>query len=100
MTYFEWDPAKAAYNLEAHGIAFDDASLVFDDPYRLTEEDSVVDSERRWRTIGSAFGIVVLLVIHLEEEWNHDLFVRIISARKATPLERLAYDQNRQQDSR
>ena len=53
--YFEWDPEKAHKNLRDHGVSFEDASTVFIDPYRITEEDSVVDGELRWRTIGTAF---------------------------------------------
>ena len=29
---FEWDEAKAAANLAKHGVSFDDAKTVFDDP--------------------------------------------------------------------
>jgi uncharacterized DUF497 family protein len=32
---FEWDPAKAASNLEKHDIDFLDAATVFDDPVRV-----------------------------------------------------------------
>jgi uncharacterized DUF497 family protein len=32
MPSFEWDPAKAANNLQKHGVAFEDAIKVFDDP--------------------------------------------------------------------
>ena len=38
------------------------------------------------------------LVIHLEEDSQEGLFVRIISARKATPGERRDYEQNRKND--
>jgi len=71
-----------------------DVRKVFDDPYRITQEDSVVEGELRWRTVGAAYGIVVLLVIHLEEDFGGDLYVRIISARRATAGERSDYEQN------
>jgi uncharacterized protein len=31
-TRFEWDEDKAASNLDKHGVSFDEASTVFDDP--------------------------------------------------------------------
>jgi len=32
MTRFEWHPQKAARNLKKHGVSFDEASTVFNDP--------------------------------------------------------------------
>jgi uncharacterized DUF497 family protein len=93
--YFDWDDWKLRENLREHGIHFDDASLVFEDSYRITEEDIVYEGEQRWRTIGIAFGVMVLLVIHVDEDLNEDLLIRIISARKATPGESYDYDQSR-----
>lgn len=29
---YEWDEEKAASNLEKHGVSFDEAATVFDDP--------------------------------------------------------------------
>ncbi|MDE1160366.1 MAG: BrnT family toxin [Acidobacteriaceae bacterium] len=98
MIYFEWDEKKAASNLEKHGLAFEDAALIFQDEFRLTQEDSVADGELRWRTVGLAAGITVLLVIHLEESDDQDIFVRIISARKALEHERMDYERNRSQN--
>jgi uncharacterized DUF497 family protein len=38
---FEWDPGKAALNLQKHGVSFEDASAVFGDPLAgtITERD-------------------------------------------------------------
>jgi uncharacterized DUF497 family protein len=36
---FEWDEAKNQKNLVKHGIRFETAVLVFDDPHALTERD-------------------------------------------------------------
>jgi uncharacterized protein len=94
MIYFDWDDKKAAKNLRDHEVDFEDAKTVFNDLYRVTEEDSVVDGEQRWRTIGTALGIVILLVAHLEEDFGEDIFVRMISARVATAGERRDYEQN------
>lgn len=36
---FEWDPRKAAQNLAKHGVSFEVASRVFDDPRLVLAED-------------------------------------------------------------
>ncbi|MGH7635644.1 MAG: BrnT family toxin, partial [Gemmatimonadaceae bacterium] len=36
---FEWDSAKAASNLSKHGIGFEEAVTVFDDPLSTTVTD-------------------------------------------------------------
>ena len=36
MIRFEWDPGKARTNQRKHGISFEDAMHVFDDPYALS----------------------------------------------------------------
>jgi uncharacterized DUF497 family protein len=98
MIYFGWDPDKDAKNLRERGFGFAAVRPVFSDPYRITEEDSIVEGEQRWRTIGTAMGVTVVIVIHLEEDFHGDTFVRIISARKATPGEREEYEENRAND--
>ena len=93
--YFEWDEDKASANLRKHHISFRAARAVFDDPFRITEEDSIADGELRLKTIGLANNLLILLVVHLEEVHNGDTHVRIISARRATPRERIDYEQDR-----
>jgi len=95
MVYFEWHEEKAARNLREHGVGFPAARAIFSDPFNITIEDSVVDGEQRWRTVGLARNLVVLVVIHLEETDNGDTFIRLISARHATPQERSDYEQTR-----
>jgi uncharacterized protein len=90
---FEWDDEKNRRNLAKHRISFDAARLVFDDPRALSQLDRVDAGEERWQTIGLAGGIAVLLVAHTSREQDGEEVVRIISARKATPRERRAYDQ-------
>jgi uncharacterized protein len=36
---FEWDTAKAAANLEKHGVSFPEATTVFGDRFELTVPD-------------------------------------------------------------
>ena len=36
---FDWDPKKAKQNLNKHGVDFDTAAKVFEDPLALTVPD-------------------------------------------------------------
>jgi hypothetical protein len=99
MLLFEWDDVKARLNLRKHGIDFENAASVFDDPHRVTEQDRVVDGEARWQTIGVMHRERIVLVAHLTRDESGDEVVRIISARKATRRERVRYEQNRAQNS-
>ena len=89
-----WDQAKNEANLRAHGLSFEAAVFVFDDPMSATRGD-LYPHEQRWRTIGMV-GIQVVMIVHT---WP-DLYTesgeevgRIISARKATSREREAYEE-------
>jgi len=44
MVQFEWDPAKALSNHRKHGVSFEDAMHVFDDPCALFEQDRIDES--------------------------------------------------------
>ena len=99
MVLFEWDESKAESNRRKHGVRFEFAVLVFDDPYAVAEQDRTVGGERRWQTIGMADGIVVLLVGHTVLEEGENEIIRIITARKATRKERQRYDENRKKNS-
>jgi uncharacterized protein len=89
-----WDPEKAAANRAKHGLSFDTALRVFDDPLHASKPDRHPDGDR-WQTIGLV-GPVLLLVIHtwrdVESEGDEPVG-RIISARKATAHERRAYEE-------
>ena len=89
-----WDLEKSWANLRAHGLSFETAMLVFDDPFASTRDDPY-PHELRWRTIGIV-GSVVVMVVHT---WpgtapeSGEEVGRIISARKATRHERGAYEE-------
>jgi uncharacterized DUF497 family protein len=86
---FDWDPRKAASNVRKHGIRFADAVLVLEDEQAVTVRDDSEDEER-WITIGmDAFARVLVLIY----AWRDD-DIRIISARLATPRERVQYMEN------
>jgi len=86
----EFDPKKNAENLRKHGHALSDADGVLNDPMALTIEDVSSAGEARYVSIGtSVFGH--LLVVVWTQRGNR---VRLISARKATPKERRAYEED------
>jgi uncharacterized DUF497 family protein len=86
-----WDPRKDAANRAKHGVSFELAKEIFNDPLHLSVPDLHPDGDR-WVTIGRA-GPVMLLVVHtlLEPELA---FGRIISARRATRDERKRYEED------
>lgn len=88
----EWDSRKAAGNLRKHGVGFDEASTVFDDPLAVIfpDEDHSVD-EIRELIIGHSVQNQFLLVSFTEREPD---IVRIISARLATRKEIKDYEEN------
>jgi uncharacterized protein len=88
---FAWDENKNRINRRKHGISFETAARVFEDPHVVSYRDRAVDEEERWHTIGSAGGIALLLVIHTSEEQYGEEEIRIISARKASRRERALY---------
>jgi uncharacterized DUF497 family protein len=90
---FSWDEVKNEINLRKHGISFAAARLVFDDPLHVTRQDRIENGEQRWQTVGLAGGVALLLVAHTWLEADHgDEHIRIISARRATKLERKVYE--------
>jgi uncharacterized DUF497 family protein len=92
---FEWDERKNRSNQRKHGVSFELAELVFDDPLALSKPERVEGGEERWHTLGLVAASVVLLVAHTVREEPHDEVIRIISARKATRYERKQYEQGK-----
>ena len=88
--FAEWDEEKAQSNLMKHGISFEEAATVFEDPVAVTFEDHEHSTnEERLVTIGYSAQLRVLLVVNTDREDR----IRIISARKATAVERKLYEQ-------
>jgi hypothetical protein len=88
---YQWDPEKAASNLEKHGVDFADAVGVFEDEWALTVKDEVVEGEQRFATLGTDFLERVLVVVYTHRGGE----IRLISARRATRKERRTYEQKR-----
>lgn len=88
---FEWDQAKAASNLKKHGVSFEEAKTVFDNPLAVIFDDEAHSvGEQREIIIGHSRQNRLLLIAFTERSGN----VRIISARLATRNEREDYEQN------
>ena len=88
---FEWDEEKNRQNKKLHGIGFEDAKFVFNDPLKIILPDLYHSkTEERWLAIGLVSR--VLFVVFTERSEN---IIRIISARTATKAEEGLYnDQN------
>lgn len=91
---FEWDPEKAGENQRKHGVPFELAAGIFEDPLALSIYDDMHSStdDDRWITLGRV-GNQLLVVIHTFREVDPDeAVIRIISARTATAAERRQYE--------
>ena len=87
---FEWDPAKAASNLQKRGVSFEEAATVFRDPLSSTVTGPNHSlGEERLVIFGTSDRGRVLAVMHAERAAR----IRIISAREATRRERGAYEE-------
>lgn len=86
---FEWNEGKAAANLLKHGISFELASSIFNDPRILTLADTThSESEERWLSIGLATNGVPMTVSYLWTDLGAGLIkIRLISARRSTASE-------------
>ena len=84
---FEWDDAKNAENFRKHGITFEEASTIWRGDTLSRADDRRSYGEPRELTLGLVRGVAVLAVVHTDRDGT----IRIISARKATPIERRIY---------
>jgi uncharacterized protein len=88
---FEWDEGKNRINKAKHGVDFETACHVFDDPLLASRVHGIVDGEERWQSVGTVNGLMLLLVVHLYRV-DDTITIRIISARKADRNERRHYE--------
>lgn len=87
---FQWDPVKAHSNVIKHGVTFEEATKVFDDPFALTifDDEESSEDEDRWITLGLIEGRHFLVVVHTYRNIIKDtVTIRVISARPATKHE-------------
>lgn len=87
---FEWDPRKAALNIERHNVTFHEAATSFGDPLAVTFNDPDHSlREARFITFGKSKYNRLLAVSHTARGER----IRIISARTLTRRERKIYEE-------
>ena len=87
---FEWDDLKAITNASLHGVTFDAAREVFQDPFAIDWLDDREDyGETRFVTLGMVEGRVLYVAYTVRGER-----IRMISARGAEPHERRQYHED------
>ena len=87
---FIWNRLKAEANHRKHGITFEEATEVFDDPFFVEEYDEEnSENEDRYNITGFVKGIYITVSFTLRGN-----LTRIFSARKADIEEEEAYDEN------
>ena len=89
---YEWDPAKAAANLAAHGVSFAEAVTVLEDDFALTREDPEREGEQRFVTLGlSSFAHVLAMVY----TYRQPDVIRLIAVWRANRRQRVRYEKDR-----
>ena len=87
---FEWSENKAASNLSKHGVSFEEAKTVFEDPLYVDFYDpDHSDDEERYLIVGQSSRGRLLIVSYTERGDS----IRLISARELTRAERSAYEE-------
>jgi uncharacterized DUF497 family protein len=86
---FEWNKSKAKDNFTKHGISFELAERVFDDPFAVEFLDDREDYDEERFVILGIVDRQILFVAYAERKDA----VRIISARRATKYEQKIYSE-------
>lgn len=96
---FEWNEQKAKENIGKHdGVSFDEATLAFYDDWAIEElDDDHSDlTEKRYVLIGLSTN----RLLRVTYTFRGAEIIRIISAEKARPFEKRAYNENRNEYDR
>jgi uncharacterized DUF497 family protein len=80
---YEWDVAKAAANLDAHGVSFESAAWFEWDGALVAFDEDHSENEDRYIALGF-IGDVLHVMVHAVRGKT----IRVISLRKATKQER------------
>jgi len=93
MKRFEWDDAKAERNGRDHGVRFDEAATVFNDPDRVEgfDEGHSEDEARHFVTGFSRQGRLLFVAFTVRRQ-----AIRIIHARLAEKRWRQVYEKENQ----
>jgi uncharacterized protein len=88
---FDWNENKAAANQSKHGVSFEEAKTVFDDPLYVDFYDpDHSDEEDRYIIVGESRRGRLLIVSYTERGDG----IRLISAREVTRREREVYEES------
>ena len=85
---YEWDEAKREANLRKHGLDFDDADIVYENPNKVTFAEAGRGEPRRRDIAFVESNGIVLALVYVVRGYN----IRIISFRKASRKERRIYE--------
>lgn len=90
----QWDANKNLANQKKHGLTFEQAITVFDDPYALISPDPKhsTDIELREWIIGKADLGILVIIFTIRQPGR---VYRIISARRANRKERKRYEESK-----
>jgi uncharacterized protein len=93
-TRFTWDLVKAERNQRVHGISFETAKEVFDDPNHVAGDNYFIESEgeQRYQLIGMTRNSALLLVVFVDRSEPDVEVIHLISARKAVDYEKSIYE--------
>ena len=87
---FKWHDEKCARNLAKHGVTFEEAATVFDDPLYIDFFGPAhSEDEQRYIRVGCSKRGRVLVVSYTERKQR----IRLISARPATRREKQVYEE-------
>ena len=87
---FEWNEEKSNGNLRKHGVSFDEAKTVFNDPFAMTISDPEHSAqEDRYIDMGMSSQGRIHMVWYTERGRT----IRIIGSRKATRNQRREYEE-------
>ena len=87
---YSFDPTKDAAKLVKHGVSLADGEGVLSDPLARTIEDARSEGEPRWVTMGTN-SLGDLMVVGWAPRGEG---IRIISVRRAEPVERRSYEKD------
>lgn len=87
-----WDENKNISNFEKHGVWFEEAVTVLNNPLSLMASNGHTTDNSRMEYLGHSLKNRLLYVVTVEKDNEN---IRIISARKATANERNNYEKER-----
>ncbi|MBF0103805.1 MAG: BrnT family toxin [Deltaproteobacteria bacterium] len=85
---FEWHSEKSVKNKQSHGVSFDEATLIWQEPHIDIINIAYAKNEYRSATMGKIFG---RLYVAIWTKRNNK--IRLISVRRARKNEEKIYNQ-------